>query len=473
MSYDRYGDYNGGGSYGGGSWGDGYDGDRDGDEFRFNISRDPAVRRNLGEGDDVVEISADGRIPQVRLTFTSAEVGNGSATDSNTMMNQDGGLAVRVQAENRSGGLVGPVSRFDDEGITFESNGRFTYDVRDLVSGVQRGAFFDTVELGTRSADIINESGSRESYYINAGMGDDRVTGGRADDFLVGGAGNDTLSGREGDDSFIGGGGNDQIIGGAGDDTAIFTVATDGADKVDLGTGFDTVNVAAPAAAGQVRLTFTSAEVGNGSATDSNTMPNQDGDLAVRLQAEDGAGNLAGLVSRTDDEGISFVSTTPGVTFDVRDLVSGVQRGDQFDVVELGTKGNDTFNESGEDEAYYVNAGMGDDRVTGGLDRDFLVGGVGNDRLSGREGDDSLLGGAGSDAFIFSGTPGNDHILDFASGVDKIDLRSFGIDFGDVRSTKAGADTLIDVNSDSDSAYDFQIRLVNAGAPVASDYVFV
>jgi Ca2+-binding RTX toxin-like protein len=427
----------------------------DDNTFRFNISRDGAVRRDLGAGDDLVEIRASGSVPQVRLTFTSAEVGNGSANDSNTMLNQDGGLAVRAQAEGRSGALVGPISRFDDEGITFESKGRFTFDVRDLVSGVQRGAFFDTVTLGTMAADRIDESGSRESYYINAGMGDDSVTGGLNRDFLVGGAGNDRLDGREGNDSFIGGGGNDQIIGGAGDDTAIVNVATDGADRVDLGSGFDTVNVAAPATGAQVRLTFTSAEVGNGLATDSNTLANQDGGLAVRLQAEDGAGGLAGPIGRYDDEGIRFVSTTPGVTFDVRDLVSGVQRGDRFDVVQLGTSGKDRFNERGEDEAYYINAGMGDDRVTGGLDRDFLVGGAGNDRLEGREGDDVFIGGTGKDQII--GGVGDDTAIFNVStdGADRVKLGT-GLD-------------MVNVAASSPTQ---QVRLTFTSAEVGNDVVF-
>jgi len=457
------------GYYGGG----GYGGGVNEDFFRFNISQDGAVKRDLGAGNDVVEISADYAVNQVRLTFTSAEVGNGLALDSNTMLNQDGGLAVRVQAEDSTGALVGPISRFDDEGITFESNGAFTYDVRDLVSGAQRGAYFDTVQLGTTGADVIDERFSRDSYYINAGMGNDQITGGYGKDFLVGGAGNDTLSGREGNDSFIGGGGNDAIFGGTGNDTAIFNVATDGSDKVNLGSGFDTVTVAAPTTATQVRLTFTSSEVGNGVATDSNTMLKQDGGLAVRLQAEDGSGNLTGLVSRYDDEGISFVSATPGVTFDVRDLVSGVQRGDQFDVVELGTNGNNRFDESGENEAYYINAGMGNDTLIGGLDMDFLVGGIGTDRLDGRQGDDMLLGGADADVFVFSGETGNDRVLDFVSGVDKIDLRAFAIDFGDIQSSMSGTETLIAVNSDADTAYDFQIRLVNGAMPVEADYIFV
>ena len=118
-------------------------------------------------------------------------------------------------------------------------------------------------------------------------------------------------------------------------------VTRDAATSEDLGKGDDVVLV--KGAAGQVRLTFTSAEVGNGNAVDANTMANQDGGLAVRLQAEDGADGLTGPVSRFDDEGITFVAASPGLTFDVRDLVAGTQRGDQFDVVTLGTDRDDRY----------------------------------------------------------------------------------------------------------------------------------
>lgn len=176
--------------------------------------------------------------------------------------------------------------------------------------------------------------------------------------------GNDVLIGGADDDEFRGGRGNDTITGKGGDDTAIFNVSTDGADKVNLGEGDDVVEVSANSP-GQVRLTFTSSEVGNGNANDSNTMMNQDGELAVRLQAEDGSDGLTGPVSRYDDEGITFEASSPGVTFDVRDLVTGAERGDQFEVVELGTLAGDRISEKGETRPYYINAGMGDDTVVG------------------------------------------------------------------------------------------------------------
>ena len=411
-----------GGGYGvggdngfGGGRPDGYGGGRD-DTVRFNASKDDPVQRDLGAGDDVVRVSANAPGP-VRLTFTSAEVGNGNAYDSNTMANQDGGLAVRLQLENGSDTPTGPVSRFDDEGITFEAarNG-LTFDVRDLVSGAARGDRFEVVRLGTQGDDTLGVRNPSRPYYINAGMGNDIVTGGNADDFLVGGAGNDTLAGRRG---------NDTLLGGGGGDTAILNVSRDGADTVDLGAGDDVVRVSANAP-GQVRLTFTSAEVGNGSPNDAGTMANQDGGLAVRLQAEDGSDGLTGPVSRFDDEGITFVSSRSGLTFDVRDLVSGVQRGDQFEVVRLGTQGDDTLTAVEESRPYYINAGMGNDTVSGGRANDFLVGGAGNDTLAGRGGNDSLIGGGGQDTFVFDAAldaaANLDSILDFTPADDTIQL---------------------------------------------------
>lgn len=387
------------------------------DVANFNVTTDGADTTDLGAGDDVVQVTADAAT-EIRLAFTSAQVGNGNANDSNNMANQDGGLAVRLQAEDGSDGLTGPISRFDDEGITFVGGTGVTFDVRDLVSGVQRGNLFQVVTLGTMGSDTMVATDAARPYYFNAGMGDDMIIGGNADDFLVGGAGADMLAGGPGNDSFIGGGGDDMILGGDGNDVAIFNVTTDGADNVDLGIGDDLVNVTS-AMPGQVRISFTSAQVGNGNANDSNNMLNQDGGLAVRLQSENGSDGLTGPVSRFDDEGITFVGGT-GVTFDVRDLVSGVQRGDQFEIVTLGTMGADIMTAVQADRSYYFNAGMGNDVITGGNANDFLVGGAGDDRLEGGGGDDQFIGGAGRDRFVYSlaADTGSDTLIDFM----KVDL---------------------------------------------------
>jgi Ca2+-binding RTX toxin-like protein len=454
--------------------------------FKFDINKDGAVSRDLASGQDSVEIKHDAGTQQIQLTFTSLEVGNDDPRDGSNTLPQDGGLAVRVQAEDLAGNRIGPVSRFDDEGITFSTKGDATFDVRDLITGMSRGDYFDEVILGTSGADTFDETGSTEEYYINGGRGNDTLIGGVNRDFLVGGAGNDTLNGKAGNDSFIGGGGNDTITGGTGNDLAIMNVSlnmatgltADGSDNVNLGAGDDTVSIVAPAG-GQIRLTFTSAEVGNGNANDNDgsggndPMNLQDGGLAVRLQLE-GAGDTltaANIVSRFDDEGITF-TTINDATFDVRDLLSGAQRGDQFDVVTLGTEANNTFDVSGKVDDYYINAGAGDDTITGGLGADFLVGGAGNDRINGREGNDTFIGGAGSDTFIFSGTVGNDRINDFVTGTDKIDLSAYGITSANVNTLASGFDTIVSVDSNMDGTADFQITLAGAGVPGSGDYIF-
>jgi Ca2+-binding RTX toxin-like protein len=71
--------------------------------------------------------------------------------------------------------------------------------------------------------------------------------------------------------------------------------------------------------------------------------------------------------------------------------------------------------------------------LSGVAGSDRLLGGAGNDRLAGGLGADRLTGGAGADAFVFaaaSETPraGRDAILDFAHGIDRIDLRGIDAD---------------------------------------------
>ncbi|QNE33270.1 calcium-binding protein [Sphingomonas sp. NBWT7] len=378
-----------------------------------------------------------------------------------------------MQAEDAAGALTGIASRYDDEGITFfASSAGLTFDVRDLVSGAARGDQFAAVQLGTSIGEVIDNSATTISYYINGGAGNDVITGGSANDFLVGGAGNDRLIGSAGDDSFIGGGGADTVFGGIGNDTAIFNVSTDGADAVNLGVGDDRVNVSAATGTTQVRLTFTSAEVGNGNAADAGTAANQDGGLAVRLQAEDATGALTGAVSRFDDEGITFFSSA-GVTFDVRDLVSGTARGDQFAAVQLGTQADDVLDNSASTISYYINGGTGNDTITGGGASDFLVGGAGSDTLNGGANNDQHIGGAGADTFVFTSGPGNDTILDFVSGTDKVDLSAFGITAADVSFSSVGGVTFAGVDTNADDLADFTVQFAGTStAPVEADFIF-
>lgn len=192
---------------------------------------------------DTVDFQNKAANTNLRVTFTSAEVGNGTPTDLTATAPQDGGLAVRVQAEDAADALVGGVSRFDDEGTIFRSSTDNTirFDVRDI-SGTQRGTF-NAVVLGTAGAETLNAfagvgTGSLVGTYINGGAGNDVLNGNTGNDFLVGGAGDDTL-----DFSAVAGGTAESAIGGAGNDTIIASGTTN--DSLSGDDGNDTITAAA------------------------------------------------------------------------------------------------------------------------------------------------------------------------------------------------------------------------------------
>jgi hypothetical protein len=84
---------------------------------------------------------------------------------------------------------------------------------------------------GTGLADTISLPGKPGTLtWVEAGAGNDRVTGQ---------AGADLFSGDEGDDTLTGGAGNDQLLGGGGLDRLI---GGDGADTLDGGLGNDALN---------------------------------------------------------------------------------------------------------------------------------------------------------------------------------------------------------------------------------------
>jgi hypothetical protein len=78
--------------------------------------------------------------------------------------------------------------------------------------------------------------------------------------------------------------------------------------------------------------------------------------------------------------------------------------------------------------------GSGDDTLIGTTENDVLDGGGGNDiiragtgddTLHGGDGDDTLIGGAGADVFVYEKGHGNDTIVGFEEGVDRISYSGF------------------------------------------------
>lgn len=85
-----------------------------------------------------------------------------------------------------------------------------------------------------------------------------------------------------------------------------------------------------------------------------------------------------------------------------------------------GDAGNDLL--SGGDAKDTLYGGEGNDSLYGDSGDDKLFGDSGNDTLVGGAGKDTLTGGAGSDVFYYSNGDGNDVILDYVSGEDKIKI---------------------------------------------------
>lgn len=69
--------------------------------------------------------------------------------------------------------------------------------------------------------------------------------------------------------------------------------------------------------------------------------------------------------------------------------------------------------------------GFGNDALHGGNQGDFLAG-DGGDVLDGGPGNDLLNGGAGPDVFVFAPGWGDDTLVWFEDGLDRVDLRAFG-----------------------------------------------
>ena len=177
-------------------------------------------------------------------------------------------------------------------------------------------------------------TGTSEEDTMSGLAGNDTLTGGAGNDTLYGGSGNDGLDGGNGDDVLGGGLGNDTITGGAGIDTVTYFDATSAV----------TVNLA--------------------TTTQQNTL---------------GAG---------------------------QDTITGVE------------------NLYGSVFADTLTGNSGDNAIWGDGGNDTLSGGAGNDTLYGGAGIDTLSGGAGADLFYLQAGLGNDTVIGGVAGswIDAIDL---------------------------------------------------
>ena len=254
---------------------------------------------------------------------------------------------------------------------------------------------------------------------------DDILAGNHRSNRLRGLDGNDELEGRQGHDVLDGGAGRDWLEGGPG------------ADLLQGGPGQDTASYRSSDAAVEVRLHSDTAQGGHAQ-----------GDTftgTVVFTYKDADGNT----QRTQLPDIEHLQ---GSAHD--DVLAGDGRanvlagGDGNDVLYGGPLGgNDRLRgEDGNDKLY---GGKGADVLQGGEGDDVLKGGPGNDKLYGDEGNDTLAGGDGNDTFFLTTGGGNDTILDFGTGADKLDLSAFGQvqSTSDLTLSQRGDDLVIDLSA--------------------------
>ena len=182
---------------------------------------------NLGDGDDFIEINAAGGSSTI-----NGSTGNDQFTIyNNSVKLNDGGGNNIIHLDNSA--ISDDINTINlglgDDQVTVISNGQTTIKTSngDNVLNLSGAGSFN-VTAGTGMDNIDSGAGND---ILNSGAGNDTINGNAGDDRLIAGAGNDTLSG---------GGGNDVLEGGTDDDSYYFN-AGDGQDVIKDSGGIDQV----------------------------------------------------------------------------------------------------------------------------------------------------------------------------------------------------------------------------------------
>jgi Ca2+-binding RTX toxin-like protein len=374
----------------------------------------------------------------------------------------------------------------NDTAIVNGGNGAETFTITANGSRVR----FDRVSPAPFTLDI----GTTENLVLHAGGGDDVITAGSGLASLIsltldGGDGNDTITGGDGNDILIGGAGNDIVTGGrgndnaqlgTGDDTFIWNPG-DGSDTVDGGSGNDTLlfnganvneNISISANGHHVRFTR---DVGNVTmdlnnieqidftargGADNITVNDLTGTGVTQVAIDlagvpgsgqgDGAADVVTVNGSSRNEHIQITGSGGSVTVTGTPetvVITGAEAGDRLIVNGLG--GNDTIDAStlaAGTIGLTIDAGTGNDVITGSQGDDTLDGGDGNDKVTGGrgndfadlgagddtftwnpgDGSDTVLGGTGNDTLVFNGSDAAENIQVFANGPNAELFRDVG-----------------------------------------------
>lgn len=410
-----------------------------------------------GDGDDVYTVSEagdkvveteDGGNDRVEVRFTAAGTYVMAANVEQATVTSASNLAVHVTGNDSDNVITGNGAAnrliggagndtlnggLGNDGLSGGSGDDTYYvDASDVVTelaGEGNDLVLTALASCTLSANVerLHFTGAGGSFTATSNAVDNEIDAGQAASAVInGGAGNDTLTGSIGNDVLDGGAGIDSLVGGAGDDTYVVDNAGDVVVEA-ADAGRDLVKVALISAG-----TYTLADhIENATITST---------LAVSLTGNELDNVLTGNAANNTLTGGAGNDTLNGGSGN--DVYTVGEAGDV--VSELADEGTDTVQTTLASYALTANVenlsytgtaaftGTGnalDNILRGGVGADVLSGGDGNDVLFGGAGNDRLTGGAGVDTFVLNTSTGNDTLLDFVSGTDrlKLDLTAMAI----------------------------------------------
>jgi Ca2+-binding RTX toxin-like protein len=266
-------------------------------------------------------------------------------------------------------------------GVTFDAA---TLTNVEVIALADSGSYSLTIDNATVAAgDTLTLQGRSLTVGHNVVFdGSADTTGGNL--IINSGGGNDVLTGGNGNDIFRPGSGTDTIHGGGGDDVVNMGAFLTAADKIDGGSGVNTV--------------YLDGDYSGGVTFNATTMVNIE---SIRLAA-------GHSYSLTMDNATVAAGQT---LFANASTLSG---GDHFDFDGSADTSGGSFN---------ITGGAGNDSLIGGWAADVLNAGSGNDTLQGGGGADTLVGGPGADHFVYnqvSDSTGlaHDRVTDFDASAD-------------------------------------------------------
>lgn len=196
----------------------------------FDTSTVRAIQVNGTDGDESVTIDQSGSAPFPHQNTTSIDLALGAGADALVISGRSTPDSIWFGADGISLDTGGTP---DVTGIgTVES---FTVDAGggdDTVSGKGGGG------LGAEFPTAITIHGEAGNDALTGGSGNDTTSGGTGSDTLQGAVGGDTLDGGAGSDVVSGGDGHDTVDGGPGKDRL---KGGDNGDTIDGGGGNDTL----------------------------------------------------------------------------------------------------------------------------------------------------------------------------------------------------------------------------------------